>query len=75
MPSGERERVVDRNDEVVPEPRVERAKLGVAPFDQEPRLVRAPAVLELKPDDNAPIRQALAVQVDLAPGPKGHPRV
>jgi hypothetical protein len=61
VPSGERERVVDCDDEVVPEPRVEGAKLGLCPFDQEPRLIRAPAVLEIKADDDAPIRQALAI--------------
>jgi len=57
------------------EPRVERTQLGVAPLDEEPRCSRPPAVFELESHDDAPIWEAFAPQVDLAPGPEGDPRV
>jgi pimeloyl-ACP methyl ester carboxylesterase len=40
VPSGERQWVIDSDDEVVPEPRIEGAELGLASLDQQPRRLR-----------------------------------
>jgi hypothetical protein len=46
VPSGEGDRVVHGDDEIVPESRIERAQLGLAALDQEPRRLSAAAVLK-----------------------------
>jgi len=72
---GKCDRIVHDDDEVVPKPRIERAELGLAPLDKEPRCLTFAPVLELEPNEDTMLRQHLATQVDLTPRLEDHPRV
>lgn len=64
MPTGERDRILDRHDNVVAEPGVEAAPLHVTVLDQQPVPNEPPeAVRVIHPNGHAPIRQRLASHV------------
>jgi hypothetical protein len=67
VPAGERDGVVDHDDEIVSEARIEGAQLGLVALDQEPQRLPPTASVELEAYNDSPIRQVLASEVEPTP--------
>jgi hypothetical protein len=57
VPSGERKRIRDHDHDVVTEPRIRAANLGVVLLDQKPMIDSPLALVEFESDDHSAVGQ------------------
>src|SRR5262245_9134378 len=68
MPAGERDRIVDHDDEILLAARILLADLGVAPLDEQPAAAARPRQRGVVEADEGPaLRQAITVQAEPRP--------
>ena len=70
MPAGEGQRVVDGHHQVVAEAGIEAADLDLPPLGQQPQAHPPGLAGELEPDHHPPVREQVAAEERLRPGPQ-----